>query len=184
MRKLIAITQLSVDDVMQGPGGPEEDPREGFNNGGWARPYVDGALSEILHETVAGEFDLLLGRRTYDIFAGYWPKQGGKVTDAFNKATKYVVTRAVDGLAWKESQRVGGDAVDGVRRLKSSPGPELHAVVREERAASRPHAGRNGEHAKRSSGQHVPAVRSASKRLTWHARLTIRVPAGLGLQLL
>jgi dihydrofolate reductase len=126
MRKMIAITQLSVDGVMQGPGGPEEDPRNGFNSGGWARPYVDDVLSQVLHETVAGEFDMLLGRRAYDVFAAYWPKQGGAITKAFNKATKYVVTRTHDKLDWKDSQRISGNVVDGVRRLKASDGPELH----------------------------------------------------------
>jgi len=126
MRKMIAITQLSVDGVMQGPGGPEEDPRNGFTHGGWAMPYVDDALSQILHQTVAGEFDMLLGRRTYDVFTAYWPKQGGAITKAFNKATKYVVTRTHEQLDWKDSQRIGGDVVEGVRRLKASEGPELH----------------------------------------------------------
>lgn len=126
MRNLIAITQLSVDGVMQGPGGPEEDPTNGFNSGGWARPYVDDALSQVLRETVAGEFDMLLGRRTYDVFAGYWPKQSGAVTKGFNKATKYVVTRSRDQLDWKDSRRIGGDVIDEVSRLKASAGPELH----------------------------------------------------------
>jgi len=126
MRKLIAITQLSVDGVMQGPGGREEDPSNGFRSGGWARPYVDDALSRILHETVAGEYDMLLGRRTYDIFAGYWPKQRGAVTKGFNRATKYVVTRTRDQLDWKTSRRIDGDVVDEVSRLKASDGPELH----------------------------------------------------------
>jgi dihydrofolate reductase len=126
MRKLIAITQLSVDGVMQGPGGPEEDPSNGFTSGGWARSYVDDALSEVLHETVAGEFDMLLGRRTYDIFAAYWPTHGGPITKAFNRAKKYVATSTVDGLDWKDSQRIGGDIVAELRRLKASDGPELH----------------------------------------------------------
>jgi dihydrofolate reductase len=73
MRRIIAITQVTVDGVMQGPGGPEEDPSNGFTHGGWAMPFVDDTVSQILRETVAGEFDLLLGRRTYQIFAAYWP---------------------------------------------------------------------------------------------------------------
>src|SRR5690349_16571373 len=124
MRKIIAITQLSVDGVMQGPGGPEEDPSGGFTSGGWAMPYVDAALGEVLHETVAGEFDLLLGRRTYDIFAGYWPKQSGAVTRGFNKATKYVVTGSRDSLDWKKSVCLRN--VDDVRGLKALDGAELH----------------------------------------------------------
>ncbi|HEV2261681.1 MAG TPA: dihydrofolate reductase family protein [Candidatus Rubrimentiphilum sp.] len=127
MRKIIAITQVSVDGVMQAPGGPEEDPSIGFSHGGWAMPFVDEALSPIINETIAGEFDMLLGRRTYDIFAAYWPHQGEHlIAKAFNKATKYVVTHSDDHLDWKTSVRIGGDVVDELRRLKASDGPELH----------------------------------------------------------
>jgi dihydrofolate reductase len=126
MRKLIAITQLSVDGVMQGPGGPDEDRTNGFNSGGWAMSYVDDEVSHVLHETVAGRFDMLLGRRTYDIFAGYWPKQSGAVAKGFNKATKYVVTRTLDHLDWKDSRRIDGDVTEEVRALKASDGSELH----------------------------------------------------------
>ena len=127
MRKIIAINQVTVDGVMQGPGGSEEDPRNGFNQGGWAMPFFDEALGQALGEIMAVNFDLLLGRRTYDVFAGYWPNQGMQpIGKAFNKATKYVVTRSPDKLDWKTSQRVGGDVVDGVRALKASDGPALH----------------------------------------------------------
>jgi dihydrofolate reductase len=126
MRKIIAITQLTLDGVMQGPGGPEEDPSNGFTHGGWAMPFVDDGVNHALGETIAGEFDMLLGRRTYEIFAAYWPYQDGPIAKAFNQATKYVVTRSLDQLEWKTSQPVGGDVVDEVRRLKASDGPELH----------------------------------------------------------
>jgi dihydrofolate reductase len=126
MRNLIAITQVTLDGVMQGPGGPEEDASNGFTHGGWAMPFGDDAVSQTLRETVAGEFDMLLGRRTYDIFAAYWPYKDGPIAKAFNKATKYVVTRGLDQLEWKNSQHIGGDVVDEVRRLKASDGPELH----------------------------------------------------------
>ncbi|MEO6525179.1 MAG: dihydrofolate reductase family protein [Gemmatimonadaceae bacterium] len=126
MRKIIAITQLSVDGVMQGPGGPEEDPTNGFTHGGWAMPFVDDALNQAIGETIAGEFDMLFGRRTYEIFAAYWPKQSGSIAKAFDKATKYVVTRTLDTFDWKNSQRIGGDVVDEVRQLKASDGPALH----------------------------------------------------------
>src|SRR5262245_36486873 len=104
MREIIAITQVSLDGVMQAPGGPEEDPSNGFTHGGWAMPSVDEAAQQIIGETIAGEFDMLLGRRTYEIFAGYWPKQGADnpIARAFNKATKYVVTRSLDRLDWKK----------------------------------------------------------------------------------
>jgi dihydrofolate reductase len=125
MRKLIAITQLSIDGVMQAPGGPEEDRTNGFTHGGWAMPFGDEVMMQVLGETIAGEFDLLLGRRTYEIFAGYWPKQGDNpIGKAFNKATKHVATRTLDRLTWKTSRRVGG--LDELGRLKASEGPELH----------------------------------------------------------
>ena len=83
-------------------------------------PFGDDALSQIIDETIAGAFDMLLGRRTYEIFAAYWPYQDGTIAKAFNKATKYVVTRTLDQLHWEHSQRIGGDVVDEVRRLKST----------------------------------------------------------------
>jgi dihydrofolate reductase len=127
MRKLIAITQITVDGIMQGPGGPEEDPSNGFTHGGWAMSHGDDILHQVLHETVSGEFDLLLGRRTYQIFAGYWPKHDDNpIGKAFNRATKYVATRTLKQLDWQKSQRIGDDVVKELRRLKASAGPELH----------------------------------------------------------
>ncbi len=127
MRKFITITQVTVDGVMQAPGGAEEDPTNGFTHGGWAMPFVDEALHQVIGETLAGEFDMLLGRRTYQIFAAYWPHQGDNpIAKAFNKATKYVVTRSFDQLDWAKSLRIGGDVVDELRRLRASDGPALH----------------------------------------------------------
>jgi dihydrofolate reductase len=127
VRKIIAITQVSFDGIMQSPGGSEEDPRGGFTQGGWVVPYWDAALDEALGEIMSGEFDMLLGRRTYEIFAAYWPYAGDNpIANAFNKSTKYVVTCSLDQLDWVNSHRVGGDVVEDVRRLKASDGPELH----------------------------------------------------------
>ena len=127
MREIIAITQVTVDGVMQAPGGSEEDPRNGFTHGGWAMPFVDEAAQGVIGETIAGEFGMLLGRWTYELFAGYWPHQGDNpIARAFNKATKYVVTRSVTQLQWEKSRHIGGDVVAEVRRLKSSDGPALH----------------------------------------------------------
>ena len=127
MRKIIAITQVTLDGVMQSPGSPEEDPRNGFAHGGWAMRFLDDALNQAIGETIAGKFDMLLGRRTYEIFAAYWPNQGDNpIAKAFNKATKYVVTHCLDQLDWQKSQHIGGDVVDEVRRLKASDGPALH----------------------------------------------------------
>src|ERR1041384_4604706 len=125
MRKLIAITQVSLDGVMQAPGGPEEDPSNGFSLGGWAMPFIDEAAQKIISETITGEFDMLLGRRTYEIFAGYWPLQGDNpIAKAFDRATKYVATRTLDRLGWEKTPRVSDD--DGLRRLKASDGPDVH----------------------------------------------------------
>jgi dihydrofolate reductase len=127
MRKISAITQVTLDGVMQSPGSPEEDPRNGFAYGGWAMRFLDDALNQAIGETIAGTFDMLLGRRTYEIFAAYWPNQGDNpIAKAFNKATKHVVTRSLDQLDWQKSQHIGGDVVDEVRRLKASDGPALH----------------------------------------------------------
>jgi dihydrofolate reductase len=127
LREIIAITQVTLDGVMQSPGGPEEDPRNGFTHGGWAMPFLDDAAGQVIRETIAGEFDMLLGRRTYEIFASYWPNEREHpIGKAFNKATKYVVTRSLDRLDWENSQHIGGDVVDEVRRLKASDGPALH----------------------------------------------------------
>ena len=125
MRKIIAITQVTLDGVMQAPGGPEEDPSGGFTHGGWAMPHGDAVLMQVIGAIMAGEFGMLLGRRTYEIFAGYWPQHADNpIGKAFNQATKYVVTRSLKHLDWKPSQIVGD--VDEVRRLKAGAGPELH----------------------------------------------------------
>ncbi len=127
MRKIIAITHVTLDGIMQSPGGPEEDPRGGFTHGGWVMRFSDEAVPEALSEIMAGEFDLLLGRRTYEIFAAYWPYAGDNpIANAFNKAAKYVVTNGLNSFDWVNTHGLSGDAVDEVRRLKASDGPELH----------------------------------------------------------
>jgi dihydrofolate reductase len=127
IRQIIAITQVTLDGVMQSPCSPEEDPRNGFTHGGWAMPFLDEALNQVVDETIAGKFDMLLGRRTYEIFAANWPNQGDNpIAKAFNNATKHVVTHSLDQLDWQKSQHIGGDVVDEVRRLKASDGPALH----------------------------------------------------------
>jgi dihydrofolate reductase len=127
MRKLIAITQLSLDGVMQSPGGPEEDPQGDFTHGGWAMIFDDDLVSKHLEKLMAGKFDLLLGRRTYDIWVGYWPRHVDNfIGKAFDKAVKYVVTRGSRPLPWKESVRIGGKALEGIRKLKKTKGPDLH----------------------------------------------------------
>ncbi|HEY8995330.1 MAG TPA: dihydrofolate reductase family protein [Lacunisphaera sp.] len=126
-RKIIAITQITLDGVMQSPGGPEEDPSNGFTHGGWAMRFPDTEVRRALNKIMAGRFDLLLGRRTYEIWAGYWPHHGDNpIGQAFNRATKYVVTQHLKSLDWDNSQRIDGDVVKQLHKLKASKGPEIH----------------------------------------------------------
>jgi dihydrofolate reductase len=130
VRKIIAITQLSLDGVMQAPGGPEEDPQGGFTHGGWAMVFDDDLVPKYLEKLMAGKFALLLGRRTYDIWVGYWPLHTDNfIGKAFDKAGKFVVTRGSKALPWKGSVRIGGKggkALEGIRKLKKTKGPDLH----------------------------------------------------------
>ena len=126
MRKLIVSTFLSLDGVMQAPGGPEEDDDGGFAHGGWSVNYWDEVMPEVMGETMSEPFDLVLGRRTYDIFAAHWPnapeEEGAAI---FNDATKYVASRSRPALEWQNSQLIEGDAAEGVAALKEQDGPEL-----------------------------------------------------------
>jgi len=117
----------SLDGVMQAPGGPEEDRSEDFEYGGWTVPYFDDFSGGIMREQMSMPFDLLLGRRTYQIFEAYWPKQDptGPVAAPFNKATKYVVSHTSPELAWKKSVLVDGDVVAKLKELKQQDGPML-----------------------------------------------------------
>ena len=111
---------------MQAPGGPDEDRDSGFNHGGWFMGFQDDSVPEAMGKLISGKFDLLLGRRTYDIFANYWPKQGDNpIGKAFNRAVKHVVTSSAHGLDWETSKRINGKVADGVRRLKATNGPTL-----------------------------------------------------------
>lgn len=126
MRRIIAINHVSLDGIMQSPGSAQEDPRDGFTLGGWIVPYWDAEMMEKLNASVAGPFDLLLGRRTYEMLAAFWPHaEPNPITDAFNRATKYVATRGKLPLDWDRTEVLPGDAVAAVRRLKSDGGPDL-----------------------------------------------------------
>lgn len=126
MRKLIVQTFLTLDGIMQAPGGPEEDASGGFAHGGWSVNYWDERMGEVMDAAMGVPFDLLLGRTTYDIFASYWPnapeEAGGK---PLNDATKYVASRGHPTLEWSESVLIEGDAADGIAALKKQDGPEL-----------------------------------------------------------
>jgi dihydrofolate reductase len=126
MRKIIASTFLSLDGVMQAPGGPEEDPTRGFALGGWSANYWDEGMHAQMGKLMSRPFDLLLGRKTYEIFAAHWPFAGDNpVTHLFNKATKHVATRTLNTLDWVNSRIIEGDAVAGVKALKAEDGPYL-----------------------------------------------------------
>jgi dihydrofolate reductase len=126
MRKIIASTFLTLDGVMQAPGGPEEDPTGGFTEGGWSAPYWDETMNKAMGETMSVPFDLLLGRKTYEIFAAHWPYAGDNpITALFNKATKHVASRTQGKLDWVNSKRIQGDVATEVARLKQGDGPEL-----------------------------------------------------------
>jgi dihydrofolate reductase len=126
MRKLIVSTFLSLDGVMQAPGGPQEDDTDGFALGGWSVHYWDDAMADAMGEAMSVPFDLLLGRRTYDIFAAYWPNAPEEAgSKPLNDATKYVVSRGRPTLAWGPSALIDGDAAGAIAELKREDGPEL-----------------------------------------------------------
>lgn len=125
MRKIIALAFISLDGVMQAPGGPEEDTSGGFRYGGWTAPYSNEFSRKLLVEQMSMPFDLLLGRKTYDIFSSYWPNQTGSIADPFNKATKYVVSSSSPQLDWKKSVLIDGDVVAKLKDLKRQDGPMM-----------------------------------------------------------
>jgi len=126
MRKLVVSTFLTLDGVMQAPGGPGEDDSGGFTHGGWSVRYWDEHMGQVMGAAMSTPFDLVLGRRTYDIFAAYWPhapeEAGAK---PLNDATKYVASRSRPTLEWAGSVLIEGDAAEGVAALKEGEGPEL-----------------------------------------------------------
>ncbi|HEU4491172.1 MAG TPA: dihydrofolate reductase family protein [Jiangellales bacterium] len=126
MRKLIVNTFLTLDGVMQAPGGPGEDDSGGFTYGGWSVNYWDEPMGRFMDDAMSRPFDLVLGRKTYDIFAAHWPnapeEAGGK---PLNDATKYVASRGRPALEWSNSVLIDGDVAEGVAALKAEEGPEL-----------------------------------------------------------
>ena len=126
MRKIIAGVFQSLDGVMQAPGAPEEDPTGGFTLGGWSATLWDEVMDQQMGGVLGGDFDLLLGRNTYDIFAAYWPfQQGDPIGAKFDAVTKYVVTASTGPLGWANSVAINGDAAAGIAGVKASDGPDL-----------------------------------------------------------
>jgi dihydrofolate reductase len=127
MRPLVVTTFVTLDGVMQGPGGPEEDRSGGFSSGGWVVPYFDEQLGGQMDQWFGGAEDFLLGRGTYDIFAAHWPHQEGDdaVTVGLQTKTKHVASRTRTTLDWDTARLLEGDAVEAVRALKATDGGEL-----------------------------------------------------------
>ena len=126
MREVLVTTFLTLDGVMQAPGGPEEDESDGFAFGGWSVNHWDETVDRVMDEALSAPFDLLLGRRTYELFSSYWPnapeEAGAKL---LNDATKYVASRSHPTLEWGPSVLIEGDAAEGIAKLKDGDGPEL-----------------------------------------------------------
>ena len=125
MRELIVNTFLTFDGVMQAPGGPEEDPSGGFEHGGWMVGYWDAELERAKGETMSNPFDLVLGRKTYEIFAAHWPHSDDPGAESLNNATKHVASTTRRELEWENSKLIEGEVPEGVRALKEEDGPEL-----------------------------------------------------------
>lgn len=123
MRKLIANTFMSLDGVMQAPGGPKEDPTGGFTHGGWGVNYFDEQMMQRMTES--GPYELLLGRGTYEIFAAHWPYSDGPIADHLNSTRKHVASKTVKQLDWSNSTLISDNVPEYVATLKSQNGPEI-----------------------------------------------------------
>ena len=124
MRKIIVLTFLTLDGVMQAPGGPGEDDSGGFTYGGWTVPYFDEFLGTVMTEQMSKPFDRLLGRKTFQLFASYWPYHEDEGF-GINNATKYVVSKTLTTHEWKKSVFLKGNVVDEMKKLKQQDGPDL-----------------------------------------------------------
>ena len=122
MRKIIVLSFISLDGVMQAPGGPQEDTSGGFKYGGWTFPYFDEFMGNVMGEQMKGTYDLLLGHQTYNIFAGYWPEHTNEWPQV-NKITKYAVSKTLKNPPWENTVVIKD--VDEIKKLKNSEGPNL-----------------------------------------------------------
>ena len=125
MRKIIVLEHISLDGVIQAPGGPEEDTSGGFALGGWIGPYADKIVGTALRKQMNSSFDLLLGRKTFDIWEPYWPKHAD-AWPGVNTATKYITSNTLTSSEWQPSVFLNGDVAEKVAKLKEQPGPDLH----------------------------------------------------------
>jgi dihydrofolate reductase len=125
MRSVIAIEFVTLDGVIQGPGGPDEDTSGGFEHGGWIRPYADAAQSAVIRKQMGLPFDLLVGRTTFEIWAAHWPNHP-QAWPGVQTATKYVASNTLTAHTWGPTVFLAGDVAEQVARLKGEPGPDLH----------------------------------------------------------
>lgn len=125
MRKIVVLEHLSLDGVIQGPGGPEEDTSGGFAHGGWISPYSDETLGTALRKQMNMPFDLLLGRKTFEIWEPYWP-QHADAWPGVNTATKYVASNTITSSEWRPSVFLNRDIGEKVAKIKQEQGPDLH----------------------------------------------------------
>lgn len=125
MRELAILTFMTLDGVIQGPSSPDEDSSGGFTQGGWAAPYWQDVMAQVAAEAMAEPYDILFGRKTYDIFAGHWPEQGedNPVSNRLNAARKYVATSTPIDIAWRNTTPIEGDVPTEIRHLKQQDGP-------------------------------------------------------------
>jgi dihydrofolate reductase len=124
MTKIIAVLFVTLDGVIQAPGGPKEDTSGDFKYGGWTVPYFDDFLGKVMSEQMKRPFNLLLGRRTFEIFASYWPQHEAD-WPGINDATKYVVSNTLTSHEWKNSVFINSDVADEIKKLKKQDGPDL-----------------------------------------------------------
>ena len=125
MRKLIVLSFITLDGVMQAPGGPEEDVSGDFTEGGWSFGYWDDVINNAMSKQMNPPFDLLLGRKTYEIFSAYWPKVKDEESMGLNNAKKYVVSTTLKNPEWKNTVIINKDIVESLRNLKKENGPEI-----------------------------------------------------------
>lgn len=125
MRRLIVSAFMTLDGVVQAPGGPEEDISGGFAHGGWSVPHWDDMMGEAMDAATDAPFDLLLGRRTYEIFAAHWPHAEDEMARKLNGAVKHVASRTLRRLEWANARQIEGDVAASVARLKAESGPDL-----------------------------------------------------------
>jgi dihydrofolate reductase len=125
MRKIIVLSFITLDGIMQAPGAPTEDTSGDFTYGGWTVPYFDDFLGNVMGEQMGKPFDLLLGRKTFEIFASYWPQHNDEIGAPINKATKYVASHTVTQHAWEKSVFLTGDVSEEIKKLKQQEGSDL-----------------------------------------------------------